>query len=174
MLRDGYFGSPAPEINSYRELVEYLNRLNAEWVIAMKRLSPTILIELLEQTGKQYSAYLKTLHPTDRAAFSVAWAGEKESQNWFHIAREYTEKWHHQQQIRAAVGQEQELYVGELFQPYLETSLRALALSLPERQRASGNGYQIRGTGEKWTMYGFYIRDGDGWELQQGTDLSSE
>ncbi|MEJ7682555.1 MAG: hypothetical protein WKG06_32810 [Segetibacter sp.] len=28
------------------------------------------------------------------------WAGEKKSKNWFHIAREYTEKWHHQMSSR--------------------------------------------------------------------------
>jgi hypothetical protein len=35
----------------------------------------------------------------------VAWAGEAESKNWFHVARDYSEKWHHQQQIREAVSQ---------------------------------------------------------------------
>jgi hypothetical protein len=32
-------------------------------------------------------------------------AGEDESENWFDIAREYTEKWHQQMQIRMALGQ---------------------------------------------------------------------
>jgi hypothetical protein len=50
---------------------------------------------------------LKELDPFAEAIFSVGWAGEEKSLNWFHIAREYTEKWHHQQQIRLAVGQEQ-------------------------------------------------------------------
>lgn len=170
MLRDGYFGSPAPEVNSYRELVEYLNRLNAEWVLATKRLSPTIIIEWLEQTGKQYSAYLRTLDPQAKAAFSVAWAGEQESRNWFHIAREYTEKWHHQQQIRAAVGQEQALYVGELFQPYLETSLRALPYHYRDVQAPPGT--IIRFVVRAETDYVWFLhRSGDTWELQYTTDL---
>ena len=126
MSRDGHFGEKPDPIESYGDLVAYLNRLNADWVKAFKRVSPTVLIELLELTGSQYNTYLKTLNPYTPALFSVAWAGEENSQNWFHIAREYTEKWHHQQQMRLAMGQEEVLYAPELYFPYLDTSMRAL------------------------------------------------
>lgn len=126
MLRDGYFGEKMGSIHAYQDLVNYLNRLNADWVLAMRRVSPGVLIELLKSTGEQYCDYLKTLDPFGKAAFSVAWAGEQESLNWFHIAREYTEKWHHQQQIRLAVSQEKELYESQWYFPYLDTSMRAL------------------------------------------------
>lgn len=126
MSRDGYFGEKPDSIESYGDLVAYLNRLNADWVKAFKRVSPTVLIELLELTGLQYNTYLRTLNPYTPAIFSVAWAGEEESKNWFHIAREYTEKWHHQQQMRLAMGQEEALYAPDLYFPYLDTSMRAL------------------------------------------------
>lgn len=126
MLRDSYFGVKPGEINDYSDLVRFLNQLNADWVQAMKRVSPEVLIDLLEHTGKQYIELLESLDPFATASFSVAWAGEEQSQNWFHIAREYTEKWHHQQQIRYAVGQTASLYEKELYLPYLETSMRAL------------------------------------------------
>ncbi len=126
MSRDGYFGEKPDPIESYGDLVAYLNRLNADWVKAFKRVSPTVLIELLELTGSQYNTYLKTLNPYTPAIFSVAWAGEEESKNWFHIAREYTEKWHHQQQMRLAMGQEEVLYAPDLYFPYLDTSMQAL------------------------------------------------
>jgi uncharacterized protein (TIGR03083 family) len=171
MLRDGYFGTNAPAINSYRELVEYLNGLNAEWIVAMKRLSPASIIELLEHTGKQYNTFMKTLDPLKKAAFSVAWAGEQESQNWFHIARDYTEKWHHQQQIRAAVGQEEALYAGELFHPYLETSMRALPYHYRNVKEPAGTVIKFVVRGEidyAWFLYS----DGETWELQQATDLT--
>jgi hypothetical protein len=58
--------------------------------------------------------------------FSVAWAGEAESKNWFHVARDYSEKWHHQQQIREAVGQTAELLTPALYRPLLDTLLRDL------------------------------------------------
>jgi uncharacterized protein (TIGR03083 family) len=105
MLRDGYFGEAPPEDpHSYAGLVGYLNRLNADWVRAARRLSPTVLIELLAQSGAEYTAFLATLDPWAPAAWAVGWAGETESLNWFYIARDYTEKWHHQQQVHAAVG----------------------------------------------------------------------
>lgn len=126
MSRDQYFGENPDPIESYGDLVAYLNRLNADWVKAFKRVSPAVLIELLELTGGQYNTYLKTLNPYTPALFSVAWAGEEKSQNWFHIAREYTEKWHHQQQMRLAMEQEEVLYTPDLYFPYLDTSMQAL------------------------------------------------
>ena len=68
--RDNYFGETTTNINSYTDLVEYLNLLNSNWINATKRLSPTVLIELLEITGKQYSEHLQTLNPFETAIFS--------------------------------------------------------------------------------------------------------
>ena len=126
MLRDNYFGTSAPQINAPQDLINYLNDLNADWVKAMKRLSPAVIIDLLKKSGAEYCAYMASLDAYDKAAFSVAWAGEAESLNWFHIAREYTEKWHHQQQIRLAVGKDAELLATQWYRPYLDTSVRAL------------------------------------------------
>lgn len=126
MLRDEYYGDKPDNINTYEDLISFLNRLNADWVKATKRLSPKVILNLLKSSGKEYCAYLATLNPDDKAAFSVAWAGENESKNWFHIAREYTEKWHHQQQIRLAIGEDQVLLEEKWYLPYLDTSVRAL------------------------------------------------
>jgi uncharacterized protein (TIGR03083 family) len=126
IARDGYRGDPPVNVNSHRELVTYLNDLNTIWVLAYKRISPKMLIEMLATSGKEYINYLQTLDPFEPAIFPVAWAGEKESQNWFHIAREYTEKWHHQQQIREAMGLQHALMTPELFKPCIETFMRAM------------------------------------------------
>lgn len=126
MLRDKHSEETTANMDSYEALLAYLNQLNADWVKAMRRLSPRVIIDLLEQSGREYCAYIKSLPLYEKAVFSVAWAGEEESQNWFHIAREYTEKWHHQQQIRLAVGQAAELLKPKWYLPYLETSVRAL------------------------------------------------
>ncbi len=164
MLRDGYFGAPPGPINSYQELVGFLNRLNSEWVTAMQRISPTLLIQLLEETGPQYYEYLATLDPEAPAIFSVAWAGEEVSANWFHVAREYTEKWHHQQQIRLAVEQEAPLLERDLYFPYLNTSMRALPHHYRTMQGqgkeaikftvtgASGGDWWLRFTGKVWEL----------------------
>lgn len=96
--------NPSDPINDYESLVDFLNALNNTWARVSKRLSPELLIELTEFTTPKVVQHLKSLDPKGTALFSVGWAGETESENWFDIAREYTEKWHHQQQIREATG----------------------------------------------------------------------
>ncbi|MFY7901166.1 MAG: maleylpyruvate isomerase N-terminal domain-containing protein [Chitinophagaceae bacterium] len=124
--RDSYLVAPDKQINSYTDLVQFLNDLNKSWTNAAKRLSPQVLISLLESTGKEYTSYIQSLNPFDKAIFPVAWAGENESLNWFHIAREYTEKFIHQQQIRDAVNK-QTLFTRELFYPFIDTIMYALS-----------------------------------------------
>ncbi len=164
VLRDQYFGEKPENINSYTDLVGFLNQLNADWVRAMRRVSPQVLVELLEITGKEFSHSIQNLNPFEKAVFSVAWAGEAESDNWFHVAREYTEKWHHQQQIRLALGKTDLLYQKAFYFPYLDTSMRALPhhyrnTQIAENQvikfvvlgESGGNWYLQRNT-EKWIL----------------------
>ncbi|HEY5823580.1 MAG TPA: maleylpyruvate isomerase N-terminal domain-containing protein [Cyclobacteriaceae bacterium] len=168
MLRDKHFGLKAENINSYQDLVDFLNGINADWVNAMKRMSPDLLIELLESTGKQYYEEIQKLDPFEPALFSVAWAGESESQNWFHIAREYTEKWHHQQQIREAVGK-QGIMGREFFFPLIDTLMRALPHTYRDVKAENGTMVCILVTGEtggKWSI----IKENEGWKF---TDASS-
>ncbi|MCC6462566.1 MAG: maleylpyruvate isomerase N-terminal domain-containing protein [Saprospiraceae bacterium] len=163
MLRDKYYGEKPENINQYKDLIDYLNRLNADWVKATKRLSPKVIMDLLKSSGKEYCDFLATLDLNDKAEFSVAWAGENESKNWFHIAREYTEKWHHQQQIRFAVGDEQKLLDEKWYLPYLDTSVRAL----PHHYRnIEGNAKDL----VKFTFLGktessWFLYYKNGWEL---------
>jgi hypothetical protein len=168
MLRDQYYGEKPENINSYQDLIDFLNRLNADWVKATKRLSPEVIIDLLKSSGKEYCDFLATLNLNDKAEFSVAWAGENESKNWFHIAREYTEKWHHQQQIRLAVGDEQKLLEEKWYMPYLDTSVRAL----PHHYR------NVKGEAKdliKFTFIGkteksWFLYYDSGWELFASTN----
>ena len=122
--RDSYYGEKPENIHSYQDLVDFLNNLNMTWTHATKRLSPKILTSLLDLTGQQYIEHLRSLDPFEDAIFPVAWAGQVSSPNWFHIAREYTEKFLHQQQIRDAVGK-QGLLVNELYHPFIDTFMYA-------------------------------------------------
>jgi len=101
------------------------------------------LIVLLAQSGAEYTAFLATLDPAAPAAFAVSWAGETESANWFHIARDYTEKWHHQQQIHAAVGGPG-LLTEELFGPVIETFMRGLPHAYRNVAAPVGTLVQVR------------------------------
>lgn len=124
--RDGYVSPEKPVGQSYPELVHFLNKINNDWVVATRRVSPAVLLDWLDRLGQEADALIMALPPGEPALFPVAWAGQRESPNWFHVAREYTERWHHQQQIRLAVGQTAVLETTELYQPVLDTFMRAL------------------------------------------------
>ena len=142
MNRDGTAIRPDREIKEYGDLVNFLNKLNADWVTAMKRVSPEVLMEWLMQTHEGYVSCLEKLDPNSDAKFSVAWAGEKVSTNWFHIAREYTEKWHHQQQIREAVSKPG-ILTNEFYKPVLDTFMRALPFRYEKTQAEEGTSVRI-------------------------------
>jgi len=125
--RDGYSPPDVPRsFESYEALTAYLHQLNADWTKATRRLSPRVLVELLRATGAELVKLFSTLDPHAPALFPVAWAGEAKSSNWMDVAREYTEKWHHQQQIIEAVGKPSPIMTRALYYPVLDTFMRAL------------------------------------------------
>src|SRR5262249_46427665 len=140
--------------------------VKGDWVGGARRIRPRLVIEFLEITGAQVCELFQSLDPFGRAVFGVAWAGEQESQNWFDVAREYTEKWHHQQQIRDAVGAPSLTSRKWLF-PVLETFLRGLPHTYRETQAHEGSSVVFIIAGEAggvWTLK----RDGGEWKLYTG------
>jgi hypothetical protein len=92
---------PIPNI-AYKDLVELIYESNEKWVELLHNLHPSHLAELFNEN---YSRLINKFNELDLdavAVHSVAWAGENQSKNWFDIAREYTELWHHQMQCREA------------------------------------------------------------------------
>ena len=124
IVRDGH-QTEAPEIRSPTDLVSFVNRLNQDGVRVYRRLSPPVLIALLEEGSQQSAAFHEALDPFAPAVFSVSWAGETISPNWFDTVRELTERWHHQEQIRLAVNRPG-IQTPELYHPVLDCFLRAL------------------------------------------------
>lgn len=162
MLRDNYWGESA-KVSTHQELVDYLNGLNADWVRAMRRVSPAMLIMLHELTGPLFCQYFQSLDPFGVSAFPVAWAGETESQNWMEIAREYTEKWLHQQQIRDALGRPG-VMTRELFYPFINIFMLALPHTFREVDAPVGNVVQVTVSGEiggSWHI----VREAESWVL---------
>lgn len=158
---------PDKPLASYNELVAFLNQLNADWVTAARRISPQLLIELHALTGPQVAALFCALDPFAPALFGVAWAGEEQSLNWFDTAREYTEKWHHQQQICDAIGQTGLTERRWLF-PVLDTFFRGLPHTY--RDVVADEGIKIvfvvtGVAGGAWTL----VREGKGWRLYGGS-----
>ena len=160
--RDGYLGDPPGNIQSSQDLIDYLNRVNADWVAASKRISPAVLIDLLEVYCKAASDYTATLDPMAPAPWGVSWAGEEVSANWFNIAREYTEKWHHQQQIREAVNKPG-IMTEELYHPFLDTFMRALPFTYRHMPAAEGTILQVTLTGVGCGHW--YIEKRTQWQL---------
>jgi uncharacterized protein (TIGR03083 family) len=151
---------------TFDELVAIIDRYNAEWVSAARRLSPRLLVDFLELTDPQLSLYFKALPPFEPARIGVLWAGEAHSLNWFDIAREYTEKWLHQQHIREAVGAPLLLERGWLF-PVLDSFLRALPHAYREVEAIEGAAVHVQivgAAGGDWTL----LRQGGGWVLYSG------
>jgi uncharacterized protein (TIGR03083 family) len=151
--RDRLDPTPGRPIESYADLVGYLNQLNADWIVATRRLSPQVLMDLMDLASPQLDRFFAKLDPHSPAQFGVAWAGEETSANWFDIGREYTERWLHQQQIREAVGAP-----GLTARRWLHPALDIFVRALPFTYRsigAVGDSIQLEirgGAGGTWTL----------------------
>lgn len=159
MARDGYL-PPAPPIT---DLVAFVNRLNQEGVTLYRRLSPAMLLSMMEVASRESAEYHASLDPLSPAAFAVSWAGEETSLNWFDTAREFTERWHHQQQIRLAVGRPG-IVTKELYHPVLDCFLRALPYAYRDVPAETGTVLQFEISGDcggAWWLY----RDVEAWHL---------
>jgi len=166
--RDGFLPAPEGGIASYTDLVAYLNRLNAAWVEATRRLSPGVLMALMDDMAPQVHAFFGSLDPQAPAQFGVAWAGEESSPVWFDIGREYTERWLHQQQIREAVGAPG-LVGREWLYPALDIFMRALPHTYRAVHAEPGQSihFAIRGkAGGDWTLR----CQSQGWSLFTGRE----
>ena len=162
--RDGYTPGSA-NVDDWASLVALINSMNAAWVGATRRVSPELACDLLRFTGAQVAAYYATLDPHALGG-PVSWASPEPAPIWLDLAREYTERWHHQQQIRDAVG------APALDDPFfLAPALSAFVHALPQTFRASDApagttiALLIEGpAGGSWCVR----RDADDWRLYQG------
>jgi uncharacterized protein (TIGR03083 family) len=167
--RDGHF-LQAPDLRSFSDMVAFVQQLNREWIIAAKRLSPRVIVDLMMRADEEVAALFSSLEPQSPSAFGVAWAGEEWSESWFDMAREYTEKWHHQQQIRDAVGRPG-FKERRFLHPVLDTFLRGAPHAYRDLRAADGTMVEIVISGEgggKWQL----VCDGDRWMLV--TDCPNE
>ncbi len=167
--RDGHGGAWI-DASSFDELVVGLDRLNEQWVEAMvPTLSPRMTRELLEWSASPTEEHLLGLDP-DALQSSVAWAGSGPHPNWLDVAREYTERWVHQQQLREAVGcpgTTEEEFAG----PVVETFARGLPAALPPSE-VSKRSVVVRVTGpfeRSWSLE----PGPSGWTFTTTTDLAS-
>ncbi|MGH3585126.1 MAG: maleylpyruvate isomerase family mycothiol-dependent enzyme [Pseudonocardia sp.] len=141
--RDGHSGlRPEPG----ETIAPFVHRINAEWVQAARRLGPTVLVDLLASTSPQLLAMWRDL---DQEAISepVSWAGPAPAPVWLDCARDFTEYWVHQQQIRDATGRSDPGEPGTVH-TVLDTFLRAVPHTLSEQARPEGTTLAITVDGD--------------------------
>jgi uncharacterized protein (TIGR03083 family) len=156
---------PAPAAEGLTQLV---NDMNARGVAVYGALSPRVLVSLLRVATRELREFFLSLDPMQPAAWSVSWAGEAQSLNWFDTAREFTERWHHQQQIRLAVARPG-IMTPRLYGPVLECFMRALPFAYRDLPSAIGTGVRIRIVGDcggEWLLR----RDAAHWQLVDPAD----
>ncbi len=147
------------------ELVAGLKTHNDLWIEAGRRLSPRLLCDLLRFTGEGAGAYFRSLDPLTPGDV-VSWAGPESAPNWLGIGQEYTERWHHQQHIREALGRP-----GFDGPRHLRPALEIFVRALPETYRAvdAPDGTSITVTiagdsGGAWSV----VRENRTWVLHAG------
>lgn len=155
---------PPTPITSESDFVAFINGLNAEWVNATRRCSPRVLTDMLDLASRDLADWFEALPLEAPALFGVSWAGEMQSEGWFDVGREFTELWHHQQQIRLAVG------APPLADPRYLSAVIAIAIrGLPHAFRnqpaddgetlvlevagAGGGTWTLRREPERWTLH---------------------
>jgi uncharacterized protein (TIGR03083 family) len=169
--RDPTTPPPEPSTMAYDQLLALINQENEEWVRAARRISPEVLVEFFELTDRKLYQHFKTLPGDTPARITVAWAGDELPPNWFDIAREYTEKWLHQQHIRMAVGRPLLTSRRWLF-PVLDTFMRALPRTyrhVEAEDETSISFHLVGEAGGEWTLR----RQAGAWHLYFGSDSNA-
>ena len=166
--RRDQFRPDTKPIADYRGLVAFINELNGDWVRAARRMSTPLLCDLLDFTGPHLAAYFASLDLFDLGE-PVSWAGPDRAPVWFDVAREYTEQWHHQQQIRDATNRPP-LYSPRLFAPVLDTFMRATPHTYRETEASEETVVEFEVTGAAGGRW-FLQRQRNAWELLVGTPL---
>jgi uncharacterized protein (TIGR03083 family) len=145
---------PSGPLSSDQDLLRFVNELNATWITAAKRFSPRVLTDLYEQASSDLADWVESQPMEAPALFAVSWAGEQTSPGWFDIAREFTELWHHQQQIRMAVNaaaSDDPRFLAAV----ISTAMRALPHAYRDAAGAPGDSvhFDVRGpSGGQWTL----------------------
>jgi uncharacterized protein (TIGR03083 family) len=160
-----------PPLNSWSELVAYINERNELWVQATRRMSNRLVCTFLSLTGEETYQYFSSL---DLFALgeSVSWAGPAAAPVWLDIAREYTERWVHQQHIRDAVGRPG-LKDRHIFAPVLETFVRALPHTYREVHATDGTLIHLIISGEAGGEW-YLQREQEKWVLGKNAESPAD
>jgi uncharacterized protein (TIGR03083 family) len=163
LVRDGH-AAARPASPALADVVAFVNEINTAGVSWGRRLSPRLLTDLLERSGEWVARHVQSLRPDAEAVLPVAWADEQSSTNWMDTGREYTERWHHQMQIRDAVRAPTLLQPRWLV-PLLELSVRAFRRAYRDVAAPAGTAvaFEVEDAGA-WSV----VREADGFVVLRG------
>jgi uncharacterized protein (TIGR03083 family) len=156
------FRLPGPSVKDHQHLITFINRINAEWVRAAQRISPQLLREFLAHTAPAVEEIFASLDPMSMGG-AVTWAGPEPAPVWLDIAREFSERWHHQQQIRDATGRPP-LYDPYFLAPVLDAFVRALPHNFRHAEAPTGTAVRLSISGEAGDTW-FIQKQSDHWRL---------
>jgi uncharacterized protein (TIGR03083 family) len=140
----------------------WLNAFNQRWVDAARRISPALLIELINVAGLRFEEHLARLDLDDTGG-PVEWAtGSDPAPVWLDVAREYMERYVHQHQIRQATQRPplEAVFTG----PVLATAAHALPRALDQVNRPAGTLVTFTAEGEGGATW-HVVRTPAGWTL---------
>jgi uncharacterized protein (TIGR03083 family) len=156
--RDHWKLGPGPG----EDLDAWLNVFNQRWVGAAQRISPPLLIELLDHAGRSFAEHVATLD-LDATGGPVGWAtGSDPAPVWLDVAREYMERYVHQQQIRDAAGRPG--LGAEFARPVLVAAAHALPMALRDQHRPAGTRVTFAAEGAGGGTW-HVVSTEAGWEL---------
>ena len=151
--------------NDPEELGAWLADFNEEWVRASRRLSNRLTVELISSIGAEFERWFSAVDFDSHSAH-VSWASASPVPMWLHVAREYTERWVHQQQIRDAV-EHPGLTSPEFLRPVIATFVHALPMTYAQVDAPEGTEVEFRiGTDSGGTWH--LRRQANTWELCGG------
>lgn len=138
--RDGYQG-PAPRPDE--TLSQFLDRLNDRWVRAWAGISPDVLQDVLAMSSQDIRTLWKQAE-LDDVGEPVSWIRPgQQAPVWLDCARDFTEDWIHQQQVRLAIGR-QEPTDPSILRAVLDTFMHAMSYTLEQAELPDGYCLAVR------------------------------
>ena len=172
LQRDEYFRkSGFSQQPSFEDLSSVIDHANSSWTDIFSQTSPRILLDFLEVTERQLSDFIQDQDLHSTALYGVSWAGEFKSANWFDLGRDYTERWHHQQQIREAVGAES-LGTNRYLAPVLQLFMYSVPFWYRDVQADDGTIIKIQITGDSGGEWSLTCLESQ-WVLEETSSESS-
>jgi hypothetical protein len=162
--RDDHHGTRAPPGLSGQEFISWLDELQVEWVHAARRLSPRLVMELLDWAGPQVVEMVSAQDPSALTA-NVSWASVVPVPAWLDQARELSERWIHRQQVLEAVGAPSDLR-DDLAGPVLDGLRWAYPFRLEPHHRPAGETVEISVTGPEVELRWDLVSDLPAWRFR--------